>query len=140
MKFYFRCLILVLNVKNNLKITMVCSHWRWRFWLIRNCSSSSRWQNRLQGERFLSKLVIVGKTSVLCQRILKTIICRLPFNLKSFFIGSNESSHQGLFKTVLLFQNSNYFKSYHGKIKILKSTLFGKPPYYFVAMLFLVID
>ena len=50
----------------------------------------------------------------------------LPFNFKFFLIGLNKSSCQEPFKTVLLFQNSNYFKSYHSFITVLLITTSNK--------------
>ena len=50
--------------------------------------------------------------------------------LLKYFLISNENSHQGqgqgLFKTILYFQNLFYCKSYHGKTKISKTRPFFK--------------
>ena len=88
----------------------------------------------------LKYLVVLTRTNLtILTRGLRKII-REPSNQnKQLFMGLNESSHQELFNQSIFFLNSKYFKSYHGKTKILKIyPLIQKVPY-FVTMLLLLI-
>ena len=89
---------------------------------VKNCMNTLFPRLHYYSRHFKNSLELATRTNLhALSQDFEKIITSSSLQLRCFFIGLNESSHRaGFSKLDFFFKISNYFKSYHGKTKILK--------------------